>query len=140
MLIGFIALYLDVGSFDFLALAELGAKGKLIVGLGAAYPFVFFAIMLGLWVKVPLFPLHLWQPAAYAEAPTAVSMLLTGVLSKMGVYAFLRIIVPLFPDALRDFSETLLNFLNRFFEISNSFEWFFVPICIFILIKSNGNC
>ena len=108
MLIGFIALYLDVGAVDFLVLAELGAKGNLFVGLGAAYPFVFFAIMLGLWVKVPLFPLHLWQPAAYAEAPTAVSMLLTGVLSKMGVYAFLRIIVPLFPDALRDFSETLL--------------------------------
>ena len=110
MLLGFIALYLETGTFDFIALADKAAEGELVALLGSAYPYVFLAILIGLWVKVPLFPLHLWQPAAYAEAPTAVSMLLTGVLSKMGVYAFLRIIVPLFPQALLDYSEPLLIF------------------------------
>ena len=109
MLIGFIAVFLEVDSFDFIELAELGASGELFSSLGAAYPFIFLAILLGLWVKVPLFPLHLWQPSAYAEAPTAVSMLLTGVLSKMGVYAFLRLVVPLFPEALREYSSILLG-------------------------------
>ena len=83
MLLGFVALYLATGTFDFIALAERAAEGELVTLLGSAYPYVFLAILVGLWVKVPLFPLHLWQPAAYAEAPTAVSMLLTGVLSKM---------------------------------------------------------
>ena len=109
MLIGFIAVFLEVDSFDFIDLAKLGASGELFSSLGSAYPFIFLAILLGLWVKVPLFPLHLWQPSAYAEAPTAVSMLLTGVLSKMGVYAFLRLVVPLFPEALREYSSILLG-------------------------------
>jgi NADH-quinone oxidoreductase subunit M len=52
--------------------------------------------LLGFAVKVPLFPFHTWLPAAYAEAPSPVTMLLTGAMSKMGVYGLLRIAVPLF--------------------------------------------
>jgi NADH-quinone oxidoreductase subunit M len=110
MLLGFVVLFLNTGVFDFTTLAELARTGALPASLGTLYPWVFLAVIVGLWVKVPLFPLHLWQPAAYAEAPTAVSMILTGVMSKMGVYAFLRIMVPIFPQGLRAYQEPLLIF------------------------------
>ena len=110
MLLGFVIIFLHTGKFDFRELAELASTGELPSGLGALYPWVFLAVIVGLWVKVPLFPLHLWQPAAYAEAPTAVSMILTGVMSKMGVYAFLRIMVPIFPQGLHAYQEPLLLF------------------------------
>ncbi len=108
LLLGFVALFLQTGVLDFPALAELARAGSLPAGLGSLYPWVFLAVIIGLWVKVPLFPLHLWQPAAYVEAPTAVSMILTGVMSKMGVYAFLRIMIPIFPQGLRAYQEPLL--------------------------------
>jgi NADH-quinone oxidoreductase subunit M len=61
-------------------------------------------------VKVPLAPLHIWQAPAYAAAPAPVAMLLTGVMSKMGVYGFLRLIVPIFPDQLQQYAGALLVF------------------------------
>jgi NADH-quinone oxidoreductase subunit M len=108
MLLGFVVLFLQTGVLDFPALAVLAQTGDLPAGLGELYPWVFVAVIIGLWVKVPLFPLHLWQPAAYAEAPTAVSMILTGVMSKMGVYAFLRIMVPIFPHGLSAYQNPLI--------------------------------
>ena len=54
------------------------------------------AAFLGFAVKVPLIPFHTWLPSAYAEAPTGTTMLLTGVMSKMGVYGLLRILLPIF--------------------------------------------
>jgi NADH-quinone oxidoreductase subunit M len=65
-------------------------------------------IFLGLAVKVPVIPFHTWLPAAYAEAPTGVTMLLTGLMSKMGVYGFVRILAPLFPEQMRLVSTPLL--------------------------------
>ena len=108
MLLGFVVLFLQTGLLDFPALADLASSGELPAILGTSYPWVFLAVVVGLWVKVPLFPLHLWQPAAYAEAPTTVSMILTGVMSKMGVYAFLRIMVPIFPHVMSAYQEPLL--------------------------------
>jgi NADH-quinone oxidoreductase subunit M len=60
---------------------------------------VFLALMAGFAVKVPLFPLHTWLPLAHVEAPTAGSVLLAGVLLKIGTYGFLRLCLPLAPDA-----------------------------------------
>jgi NADH-quinone oxidoreductase subunit M len=57
---------------------------------------------------VPLFPFHTWLPDAYATAPTSVSMVLTGVLSKMGVYGFVRLLLPLFPREIQQFGPWLL--------------------------------
>jgi NADH-quinone oxidoreductase subunit M len=59
-------------------------------------------------VKVPLFPFHTWLPDAYETAPTGVSMVLTGVLSKMGVYGFVRLLLPLFPNEIKILAPWLL--------------------------------
>jgi NADH-quinone oxidoreductase subunit M len=60
---------------------------------------LFLAIAAGFMVKVPVFPLHTWLPLAHVEAPTAGSVMLAGVLLKLGTYGFLRLCVPMFPDA-----------------------------------------
>jgi NADH-quinone oxidoreductase subunit M len=60
---------------------------------------VFLAMMAGFAIKVPLFPMHTWLPLAHVEAPTAGSVLLAGVLLKMGTYGFMRLCLPLAPDA-----------------------------------------
>jgi NADH-quinone oxidoreductase subunit M len=109
MLAGFAALYAAAGTLDFTQLAALRADGTLAMRLGSVWSTtVFFGVLLGLAVKVPLFPFHTWLPAAYAEAPTGASMFLTGVMSKMGVYGFLRILWPLFPAELHAWSTPLL--------------------------------
>jgi len=63
---------------------------------------VFWALFLGFAVKVPMFPFHTWLPDAHTEAPTAGSVILAGVLLKMGTYGFLRFSLPLLPDAAKD--------------------------------------
>jgi NADH-quinone oxidoreductase subunit M len=112
MLLGFAALYAAVGTFDFVELAALARNGTLAAKLGGAGAFwpqaVFLGVLLGLAVKVPLFPFHTWLPPAYAEAPTGASMFLTGVMSKMGVYGFLRILWPIFPAPLQAAATPLL--------------------------------
>ncbi len=97
MLLGFLAVYLHAGTFDFEKLAALSPHGVLS---GPVAWIAFTGICFGLAVKVPLFPLHTWLPDAYTSAPTGVTMILTGVLSKMGVYGFARLVLPLFPDQL----------------------------------------
>jgi NADH-quinone oxidoreductase subunit M len=105
MLLGFLGIYLVRGSFDFATLADLGKNGLLT---GKLAWLVFAGIFLGLAVKVPLFPFHTWLPDAYESAPTGVSMVLTGVLSKMGVYGFVRLLLPLFPNEIRIIGPWLL--------------------------------
>ena len=104
LLLGFVAIFAATGTLDFAELAALGADGTLVARLATLGGFwpraVFLGVLLGLAVKVPLFPFHTWLPPAYAEAPTGVSMFLTGVMSKMGVYGFLRLLWPLFPGPL----------------------------------------
>ncbi len=111
MLLSFLAIYYATGKFDFIELAEMGRNGTLTGALvekigwltTGKLAFVIFAgVLLGLAVKVPLMPFHTWLPATYSEAPTPVTMLLTGVMSKMGVYGFVRVLLPLFGEELRD--------------------------------------
>ena len=112
MLLSFAALYAAAGTFNFVELAALARDGDLATRLAAAGGFwpqaVFLGVLFGLAVKVPLFPFHTWLPPAYAEAPTGASMFLTGVMSKMGVYGFLRILWPLFPVPLHHAAGPLL--------------------------------
>src|SRR5437868_15289726 len=98
MLLSFLGIYLAKGTFDFAALATLGKTGLLS---GNVAWVAFAGIFVGLAVKVPLFPFHTWLPDAYQTAPTGVSMVLTGALSKMGVYGFIRLLVPLFANEIK---------------------------------------
>lgn len=113
MLLGFAAIFAATGTLEFNELAQLAANGTLatkLAALGGFWPrAVFVSVLLGVAVKVPLFPFHTWLPPAYAEAPTGVSMFLTGVMSKMGVYAFLRILWPIFPLPLHHAAPCLLG-------------------------------
>jgi NADH-quinone oxidoreductase subunit M len=72
---------------------------------------VFIAMMVGFAIKVPLFPVHTWLPLAHVEAPTAGSVLLAGVLLKIGAYGFLRLCIPLAPDAAVSVGAPLLGWL-----------------------------
>lgn len=105
MLLSFLGIYFARGTFDFAALAALGKNGLLS---GNVAWLVFAGIFLGLAVKVPLFPFHTWLPDAYQTAPIGVSMVLTGLLSKMGVYGFVRLLLPLFPNEIRIVGPWLL--------------------------------
>jgi NADH-quinone oxidoreductase subunit M len=107
MLLSFLGIYFAKGTFDFAALAELGRSGPLLNGKFAWIAFA--GIFLGLAVKVPLFPFHTWLPDAYETAPVGVSMVLTGVLSKMGVYGFVRLLLPLFPHEIKVLGPWLLG-------------------------------
>ncbi len=73
---------------------------------------VFAAMMVGFAIKVPLFPVHTWLPLAHVEAPTAGSVLLAGVLLKIGVYGFLRLCIPLAPDASLSLGTPLIGWLG----------------------------
>ena len=65
----------------------------------AVQMWIFLALFAGFAIKVPLFPLHTWLPLAHVEAPTAGSVLLAGVLLKVGTYGFARFNLPMLPDA-----------------------------------------
>lgn len=106
MLLSFLGIYFAKGTFDFATLADLGKSGLLT---GNIAWWAFAGIFLGLAVKVPLFPFHTWLPDAYETAPTGVSMVLTGVLSKMGVYGFIRLLLPLFPNEIKVAGPWLLT-------------------------------
>jgi NADH-quinone oxidoreductase subunit M len=105
MLLAFLGIYFAKGTFDFVALAGLGKSGLLT---GKVAWLAFAGIFVGLAVKVPLFPFHTWLPDAYQTAPVGVSMVLTGVLSKMGVYGFVRLLLPLFPHEIKVIGPWLL--------------------------------
>lgn len=120
LLLSMLAVYLVSGSFDLIKLAEMGRSGELaslfnvrIAGWYDLSPHalalvIFFGAFLGFAVKVPVWPFHTWLPATYSEAPTGVSMVLTGVMSKMGVYGFLRILLPIFPNEMQIMLTPLL--------------------------------
>jgi NADH-quinone oxidoreductase subunit M len=105
MLLSFLGIYFAKGTFDFAVLASMAKTGLLS---GNVAWLAFAGIFLGLAVKVPLFPFHTWLPDAYQTAPTGVSMVLTGVLSKMGVYGFVRLLLPLFPNQIKILGPWLL--------------------------------
>jgi NADH-quinone oxidoreductase subunit M len=94
----------DVLTFDIPTLTEYASTNI----TGAASVALFFALAIGFAVKVPLVPLHTWLPDAHTDAPTAGSVVLAGVLLKMGTYGFLRFSLPWFPQAAVDLAPYLL--------------------------------
>lgn len=103
MLVGFLLVYRDSGTFDLVELTRSPVTGG--ATLGAAV-----CIMLGLAVKMPLWPLHIWLPDAHAKAPTVGSVLLAGVLLKLGSYGMVRILLPVLPEATITLAPYLAGF------------------------------
>jgi NADH-quinone oxidoreductase subunit M len=118
LLVAFLAVFLSTGSMDFPHLTLLASTGELEQMIAAHLGAGLFGVPVALWlalgvlagfaVKVPIAPFHTWLPAAYAEAPSPVTMLLTGAMSKMGVYGLLRIAVPLFGAQIAQMRTPLL--------------------------------
>jgi NADH-quinone oxidoreductase subunit M len=103
MLVGIIYLYVVTGSFGYETIQRMVMTGH--AGLsGSAQVWLFLAFFLAFAIKVPMFPFHTWLPDAHVEAPTAGSVILAGVLLKMGTYGLLRFCLPLFPQASREFA------------------------------------
>ncbi len=100
MLAAILWLYAHTGSFDFVEIRDQIARGA-VPNFPAAAQWLFLGFFLAFAVKVPLFPFHTWLPDAHVEAPTAGSVLLAGVLLKMGTYGMLRFNLGLFPDQSR---------------------------------------
>lgn len=90
-------------SFDIIAIQSMVAKGSFWQGFIHLQAVVFWTFLLAFLVKVPMFPFHTWLPDAHVEAPTAGSVILAGVLLKMGTYGILRFVLPLFPDVVGQF-------------------------------------
>lgn len=121
MLVGIVALYYAAGkgadAFNILALSggrwvDLSIN---IFGMEMAFNKIFFWLMfIGFAIKVPIFPFHTWLPHAHVQAPTAVSVILAGVLLKMGTYGFLRIAYPIFPEASIHYADfvAILGLIN----------------------------
>ncbi len=107
LLLGILALYFyqysqtGIWSFDVLAMRELDIPGDL-------QWWIFMAFFVGFAIKVPMIPFHTWLPDAHVEAPTAGSVILAGVLLKMGTYGFVRFSLPILPQASMDCLPWLL--------------------------------
>jgi len=167
LLLAFLAIFLCTGKFDFMDLAEMARNGKLLpafTALSGWHAFttekvalvLCFGAFLGFAVKVPLVPFHTWLPATYAEAPTGTTMLLTGAMSKMGLYGFLRILLPIFFVELRWVRTPLLwlavativlsayaalaqKDLKRIFAYSSINHLGYCMLGIFSILKVTGN-
>jgi NADH-quinone oxidoreductase subunit M len=105
MLVGIIALYFIYHSFDYVTILQAMAANPLAERVEF---WLFLAFAFAFCIKVPLFPLHTWLPDAHTEAPTAGSVILAGVLLKMGTYGLLRFNLALFPDQARRWAPVII--------------------------------
>lgn len=101
MLLAMIALHQSCDTLDFTALAATTLEPTF-------QTWVFLGLLAAFAVKVPMFPVHTWLPDAHTEAPTAGSVILAGILLKMGAYGFLRVSLPILPDAVQRFLTPML--------------------------------
>ncbi len=106
MLAGILALYFTTGTMDMVTISA-GGLGMIQSIMPATA--IFFLLLVGFAVKLPVFPLHTWLPDAHTDAPTAGSVMLAGALIKMGGYGMIRLVVSFFPSVARDFAPLLMS-------------------------------
>jgi NADH-quinone oxidoreductase subunit M len=116
MLLTIQCIWVATGTYDIVTLTTPGSlpfTGKLVLSwvkpenLPILRSIAFFAFALAFAIKIPIWPFHTWLPDAHTEAPTAGSMLLAGVLLKLGAYGYLRLVLPMFPDAAAQYAWVL---------------------------------
>ena len=100
------------GTYDLVALyraLECAGYWSMLLGMPVhtVKTIAFWAFVIAFAIKVPVWPFHTWLPDAHTEAPTAGSMILAGVLLKLGAYGFLRLVLPLYPDEAKIFAGAL---------------------------------
>jgi len=105
MLVGLLVLGFAADTFDIRVLSQMEIRDALV-----PTQVLFFFLIFGFAIKLPVFPFHTWLPDAHTDAPTAVSVMLAGVLLKMGGYGMLRICLSILPDVARDASVWLAVF------------------------------
>jgi len=105
MLAGILSLYFATGSLSMVDIAQGGMAMVQSVIPAAA---IFWLLIIGFAVKLPVFPLHTWLPDAHTDAPTAVSVVLAGALLKMGGYGMIRVCVSIFPQVAQQFALILI--------------------------------
>jgi NADH-quinone oxidoreductase subunit M len=105
MLAGILSLYFATGSLNMVDIASNGLGMVQAIMPASA---IFFLLFIGFAVKLPMFPLHTWLPDAHTDAPTAVSVMLAGVLIKMGGYGMMRLCVSMFPGVAQAYAPPLI--------------------------------
>ena len=98
MLLGILALFVSTGTFDMTVMPSAIQTATLVIPVGM----IFWLFFIGFAVKLPVWPLHSWLPDAHTDAPTAASVMLAGVLLKMGGYGMIRISAGMFPEVMSD--------------------------------------
>jgi NADH-quinone oxidoreductase subunit M len=114
MLVGILALFLSTGTFDMTELPDKIAAAKVAGELIVPAGMIFTLLIIAFAVKLPVWPVHTWLPDAHTDAPTAVSVMLAGVLLKMGGYGMIRISAGMFPEVIVDaaFAIGLFGVIN----------------------------
>ena len=128
MLLALIAMWLQAGTTDISVLMETQFPAHMQTWL-------FFALFASFAVKVPMWPFHTWLPDAHVEAPTAGSVILAGVLLKMGAYGVLRFSVPMLPDAAQHFAPFIFTLSPR--PLSAAPAWIMVMVTTLASCASN---
>jgi len=106
MLVALIFLYLHTPGTHSFDISELYQAGKSLDVRAQGYVFLFFFLAFG--IKMPVFPLHTWQPDTYTDAPAQGTMLLSGIMLKMGIYGVIRWLLPMVPAAVHQYSNCIM--------------------------------
>jgi len=108
MLVGLIFLYIHTPGTHSFDINQLYQAGKSLDARAQGYLFLFFFLAFG--IKIPVFPLHTWQPDTYTTAPTQGTMMLAGIMLKMGIYGLIRWLIPMLPLAVHEYSGYVMWF------------------------------